>query len=84
MATCEKCWDDAYSRSWGGSEKTQSEHYQDLLEERKGNPCSPEEQCGENHLLLDWKDGTRHCVCGSRSRRLDHTITDPPYSEREA
>jgi hypothetical protein len=26
--------------------KSQSEHYQDLLEERKDNPCSPDAQKG--------------------------------------
>lgn len=44
---CEKCWGDAYFR-WrfvdGG--KSQSEHYRELLEERKDAPCTPDEQAG--------------------------------------
>lgn len=46
MSACEKCWGDAYRRMMmlGGS---QTEHYYALLEERKDNPCTPEEQKGE-------------------------------------
>ncbi len=36
MSTCEKCWRD----SRGG------ENYKELLELRKDNPCTPEEQAG--------------------------------------
>lgn len=46
MAACEKCWGDAFSISYGTSQ-TQSEAYQELLEERKENPCTPEEQAGQ-------------------------------------
>jgi hypothetical protein len=46
MAACEKCWGDAYMRSmWNG--KSQAQNYQDLLQERKDNPCSKEQQTGE-------------------------------------
>jgi hypothetical protein len=38
MASCEKCWNDAQGRA---------EDYQQLIEERRGNPCTPEEQAGE-------------------------------------
>jgi len=44
MAACEKCWQDAYRRMLEHPMKSQTEHYQDLLEERKNNPCSKEEQ----------------------------------------
>lgn len=44
---CEKCWGDAYLRSLSQPEKTQAEHYGDLLSERKDNPCTPEQQRGE-------------------------------------
>lgn len=47
MASCEKCWDDAFMRSWTEPIKSQTEHYHDLIEERKDNPCSPEEQAGQ-------------------------------------
>ena len=42
---CEKCWGDAYTRMWlSGYTKTQADCYAELLEERKDNPCTPEEQ----------------------------------------
>jgi len=43
--TCEKCWADAYRRTWIDG-RAQAEHYRELLEERKDTPCSPEEQSG--------------------------------------
>lgn len=46
MSACEKCWGDAYSRMMCQPEKSQTEHYRDLLNERKDNPCTPEEQAG--------------------------------------
>jgi hypothetical protein len=46
MAGCEKCWADAYMRS-RMTGKSQSECYRELLEERKDNPCSLQEQAGE-------------------------------------
>ena len=46
MASCEKCWGDAYMYSFGTSQ-TQSEAYHELLEERKENPCTPIEQAGQ-------------------------------------
>ena len=39
MPSCEKCWEDA----WGNAEK-----YQELIEERKDNPCTHEEQAGRD------------------------------------
>jgi hypothetical protein len=44
MPACEKCWGDAYMRWLAHPSKSQSEHYLDLLEERKDNPCSEREQ----------------------------------------
>ena len=38
MASCEKCWSDAHGCA---------EDYQQLIEERRDNPCTPEEQAGE-------------------------------------
>lgn len=45
MSACEKCWGDAYTRMRfrGGS---QTDHYDDLLEERKDSPCTQAEQLG--------------------------------------
>lgn len=47
MAVCEKCWADAYMRSITTG-KCQSDCYLELLEERKDNPCTPEQQRGED------------------------------------
>jgi hypothetical protein len=43
--TCEKCWGDAYRRS-RCTGRSQSESYQELLLERKDNPCTPQQQAG--------------------------------------
>ena len=50
MPCCEKCWGEAYTRMllWGGS---QTDHYQDLLLERKDNHCTEAEQKGETNDL---------------------------------
>lgn len=44
---CEKCWDDAYSRMLTNPNKSQYEHYQDMLRERNNNPCTKEQQNGK-------------------------------------
>jgi hypothetical protein len=44
---CEKCWTDAFRRSYNDPTKSQSEYYFILIEERKCNPCSPREQAGQ-------------------------------------
>jgi hypothetical protein len=41
---CEKCWNDAYRRWYFDPSKSQAEHYAELLEERKNEPCTKEEQ----------------------------------------
>ncbi len=40
---CEKCWNDATRMTWGTG-KSMVDQYAKLLEERKDNPCTPEEQ----------------------------------------
>ena len=47
MSACEKCWGDAFIRARTNPNKTQAEHYLDLLKERVQTPCSPEQQRGE-------------------------------------
>jgi hypothetical protein len=54
---CEKCWGDAYLRMRSNPYKTQAEHYRELLEERKGNPCSKEQQRGAAAALEDFGGG---------------------------
>lgn len=40
MTACEKCWADAYQRMmFVNPLKSQTEHYHELLEERKDDPC---------------------------------------------
>ena len=48
MASCEKCWSDAYTRTHTNPMKSQAEHYTDLIIERKDNPCTPEQQAGRD------------------------------------
>lgn len=50
MAACEKCWNDAFDRSLYTS-KGQAEWYRELLNERKDDPCTPEEQAGRGAKL---------------------------------
>lgn len=46
MSSCEKCWSDAYLKSILTG-KSQIACYQQILKERKDNPCSPREQAGQ-------------------------------------
>ena len=63
MPGCEKCWRDAGAEAFS-TQGDKVEIYHRLLEERRETPCTLEEQCGEMHVVLAWKDGTKHCVCG--------------------
>ena len=64
MASCEKCWVDAAKRARGNSDKSQEEHYHDLIAERSHSPCTPEEQAGP---------GAR--VCPTCKRPIVHQFT---------
>ncbi len=44
---CEKCWNDAYLRGRING-RSQVDNYNELLEERKDNPCSPDEEAGHS------------------------------------
>jgi hypothetical protein len=55
MASCEKCWSDAYVRMLQNPDKSQTDHYIDLLNEREKIPCSPKEQAG------NWWDEENQC-----------------------
>lgn len=46
---CEKCWRDAYMRMIVDPVRSQTSHYYELLEERKDNPCTEEEQRGDKN-----------------------------------
>ena len=51
MASCEKCWNDAYTRTHTNPMKGQAGHYQDLINERKENQCTPEQQAGPDATI---------------------------------
>jgi len=44
--SCEKCWNDAFTLSYGTS-KDQADCYRELLDVRASNPCTPKEQAGQ-------------------------------------
>lgn len=68
MPACEKCWGDAYFRHTATG-KDQHDCYRELLEERKDDPCSIEDQAGEwwdeenqcdkRHTRAAWRDETK-------------------------
>ncbi len=71
MATCEKCWDDAYflSRVTG---QGQAFEYQNLVAQRGDEPCSPEEQCGKTHRpTVHLPGGRMQCICGKQITKED-------------
>jgi len=42
VSACEKCWRDS------ATAEDHAARYAELIEERKANPCTPEEQAGED------------------------------------
>ena len=46
MASCEKCWHDAGRQTMFRPSLFQTDIYYELLEERKDDPCTSEQQCG--------------------------------------
>jgi hypothetical protein len=63
MSACQKCWSDAHR----GDQYSVAEEYSRILESRRDNPCSPEEQAGP---------GAAECpMCG---RMTLHEITEEP------
>jgi len=43
MASCEKCWSDAHR----GDQFSVADEYLRLVKEREENPCTPEQQAGD-------------------------------------
>ena len=74
MASCEKCWSDAGFLAFN-SNVDQATIYRSLVEERakEGHVCTPAEQCGEMHLVLEWQDSEPMCRC----RRAALTRPEP-------
>lgn len=80
MASCEKCWSDAYLRTQTDRSKRQSEHYLDLIEERYDKPCTGEEQAGVNAKVCircktkTVRITTGECVtCGAGTKKIERT-----------
>ena len=63
---CNKCWNDAYTKSYLTG-RCQAECYVEFLKEREDNPCSIEEQgcqeCGSSELAGTWVDDERVIKC---------------------
>jgi hypothetical protein len=60
VPACEKCWGDAHR----GPQYSVAEEYARLIEERRGNPCTPEEQAGPDATLCETCNRlTRHQHC---------------------
>ena len=68
MAGCERCWAEAGRRMMAEPGLSKTEHYHDILSgrDKSGKSCTPAEQCGEAHVVLDnWADDrTPQCTCG--------------------
>lgn len=62
MPACERCWSEYRWRQWEERDLTYSQVVAER--EQRYGACSPEQQCGEMHPVLDWKDGGRRCRCG--------------------
>jgi hypothetical protein len=73
MPACEKCWSDAAFLAFN-SNADQATIYASLVNEREktGNPCTPEQQCGELHVVVEWADSEPMCRCEHASKRDPH------------
>lgn len=75
MAACERCWAEFSRRSFDRPSLT----YSDVVAqtEESGYVCTPREQCGDLHLVLDMKDGGRRCRCGQVVERTAAPAKEP-------
>lgn len=48
MTACENCWVEAQRRSYANGTFVTEEYYK-LIQERKNNPCTPEQQRGDDY-----------------------------------
>lgn len=63
MAACERCWAEYRWRQWEERDLT----YSMVVAQREARlgACTPEEQCGDLHLVIKWTDGRPdQCRCG--------------------
>ncbi len=70
MSACEKCWSDAYGLMMCNPEKSQSEHYHDLIKKRENNPCSKLQQIGKHY----YESNDRNDLCKRCDEDSRHTI----------
>lgn len=72
MAACEKCWAEAGRRAASSNRPVREFYPLVLMERMVGRPrhhkCTPEEMCGDLHVVGNYHDGTRHCRCGKVTR----------------
>ena len=63
MPSCEKCWSDAFDKSYSDPFKDQADYYKILIDERKDKPCTPEEQAGQDATICQkCKQKTMHQI----------------------
>lgn len=65
MAACEKCWNEARRRHFdrGECDSVTDAYYRVMAEvEDAGQVCTPAEQCGDLHVIVD-----ESCRCGLRA-----------------
>ena len=81
MSACEKCWSDAGRETTYGGSESKAQAYNRLMEERKANPCTPEQQAGQDAdecpfchrmTLHQW---TKEPMCGCYP--ATHSHSDP-------
>jgi hypothetical protein len=62
MAACERCWTDSRMRALTHD----GAYYAEMADkEARGIVCTPEEQCGDLHVLC--LDNDTRCRCGKRT-----------------
>lgn len=82
--TCEKCWADAFLRAQllGGH---QADHYRDLLDERRDNPCAETtaESCPRCGGEVAQEYFGPCATCRDALRQLQAPAPDPLFVESE-
>lgn len=88
MPLCEKCFARAGVEA-GYSGKSMVDVYFSIFHGRLKNKepaCTPEEQCGDLHVMGEWSDldgGQRSCACGQRTStdKIDYVSLDDDSEE---
>ena len=74
MAACERCWAEYRRREF-----VDGASYHQVLVEREAahGGCTPEEECGEMHLIIGGS-----CRCGKRHPALVYFYSSPSPEEK--